>query len=158
MGRATPALCRTGIADLLDSCGWGPGFHKTRPRSTGGSGPAVEDVGKPGRGAKDREWFSNHPDFNSRVLENRRLCEVVVDVELASLFHFSCLNYGDYCLFIYLISLFLLPVARHQGCGGITDQTMWVGYPEFHPEEGRCGSRERFFFESREVDRFSTHG
>ncbi len=138
-GVGPSALCRTGVADLLDSCGRRPGFHKTRPGFTGCFGPVVEDVGKPGPDAKDREWFSNHPDFNSRVLENRRLYEVVVDVELGSLFHFSCLNYGDYYLFIYLISLFLLPVARHQGCGGVTDETTRHGYPDFIPE--RVGAR-----------------
>jgi hypothetical protein len=30
---------------------------------------------------------------------------------LEQLFHFSCLNYGDYCLCFYIYFYFLLPVA-----------------------------------------------
>src|SRR5947209_10218115 len=100
-------LCTTRCGDGLYSCGCGPAFHKYPPRFTGVIGAAVEDVGKSGSGRPQTGEFSNHPDLHNRVLENRAVDQLFEEQELPLLFHFSCENYGGYCLCSNLLPTFL---------------------------------------------------
>src|SRR5215469_12034488 len=93
-------LCRTGHENGLYSCWSGPSFHKLRAQFTGPPGLPVQDVGKRGHEVVSSDGFSIPPDLHSPVLENAAADEPLHYEEVHLLFHFSCLNYGDYGLCI----------------------------------------------------------
>lgn len=100
-------LCRTGLQNGLYPRGLEPPFHKTRAQSTGFLRLPVQDVGKPGREITRPAGFSIHPDLHSQVLENKAGTQPLLHEGVHLLFHFSCANYGGYCLCFYLIRFFL---------------------------------------------------
>jgi hypothetical protein len=55
--------------------------------------------------------FSKSPHLHSSVLENLNLAQASRIKPLHPSFHFSSVNYGYYCLFLYSSILFLVPVA-----------------------------------------------
>src|ERR1700686_1758773 len=105
----TELLCTTTVGNPLYWRGPGHFFHRTRSQSTRVLSLAVQDVGKTGTNNVPEGAFSNHPDLHSRVLENRAVNQAVHPEGVHLLFHFSSDNYGDYCLCIYLLLLFLPP-------------------------------------------------
>jgi hypothetical protein len=64
----------------------------------------VGSVGKKGRVFEEEAGFSNTPEFHNRDLEIRAGCQAPPAVALRGDFHFSCLNYGYYCLFFNYFS------------------------------------------------------
>jgi len=60
-------------------------------------------VGNTGQHSGVSIEFSIHPDLHNRDLENLPADQPSQPEGVPLLFHFSCLNYGDYCLFIYLL-------------------------------------------------------
>lgn len=108
---AEPALCMNGAANRLDSCTRGRGFHKRRLRFTAYFAAHVQDVESPGRVEGDSGTFSKCPDLHSLILENWTPVEGAGHEGVEMLFHFSCRNYGGYCLCFYLLSESLTPVA-----------------------------------------------
>jgi hypothetical protein len=72
----------------------------------------VQRVGKQGGLGIDASDFCKFPDLQRPVLEKRTGGQVAFRTGLEQLFHFSCLNYGDYCLCFYIYFYFLLPVAQ----------------------------------------------
>jgi hypothetical protein len=61
-------------------------------------------VGKQGQAARVAGEFSKHPELHRRVLEKKARDQIFPGKGLLPLFHFSCLNYGDYCLCFYLLT------------------------------------------------------
>jgi len=109
MGMATravdlPPLCMQGAFNRLDSCGWKRAFHTKRRGFTGVFASPVQDVGKQGQAARVADAFSKHPELHSRVLEKEAGDQIYPGKGLLLLFHFSCLNDGDYCLCSYLLT------------------------------------------------------
>ena len=70
----------------------------------------MQGVGKEGGLGIDTSDFCKFPDLQRPVLEKRAGCQMVFQARLEQLFHFSCLNYGDYCLCFYIY--FLFPTTR----------------------------------------------
>jgi len=75
----------------------------------------VQEVGKQGGFAIDTVGFCKFPDLQRLVLEKRTEDQMTFQTGLEQLFHFSCLNYGDYCLCFYIYFYFLLPVTPGSG-------------------------------------------
>jgi hypothetical protein len=59
-------------------------------------------VGKSGGLGIDSVGFSKFPDLQRPVLEKQAGEQMTFRFGLEQLFHFSCLNYGDYCLCFYI--------------------------------------------------------
>jgi hypothetical protein len=100
------SLWKAGIQDGLDWCGPGRAFHIRPRRFTGVSGGVVQRVGKLGGLSIDIPWFCKFPDLQRPVLEKGTGDQIAFPAGLEQLFHFSCLNYGDYCLCFYIYLLF----------------------------------------------------
>jgi hypothetical protein len=58
----------------------------------------VEDVGKMGQVVRVAGQISNLPVLHRQVLEKLARGQAAPCHALRKLFHFSCLNYGGYCL------------------------------------------------------------
>ena len=108
-------LCNSGPLQPVALRGVGPGFHTNLKLCTGVFKPPVGDVGNwcPLQGPYTR--LSKHPEFHSPVLENWPHPQISPHQYLRKVFHFSCHNYGDYCLFFYIPIFFHTSVAppRH---------------------------------------------
>jgi hypothetical protein len=57
-------------------------------------------VGKRGRLSMNDGLISNNPELHSHVLENSAGFQLAGPQPVRFDFHFSCLNYGYYCLFL----------------------------------------------------------
>ena len=104
--RFTPPLWKTCRLQPLGPCDLAPSFHKSYPLSTSLLGRPVGDVGKTGLHASLSAMISKSPELHRRDLKNLSAHQVPTSQQLRRNFHFSCHNYGYYCLFIYLILLF----------------------------------------------------
>ena len=71
----------------------------------------MQEVGKQGDFAIDTVGFCKFPDLQRPVLEKQTEDQMTFQTGLEQLFHFYCLNYGDYCLCFHIYFYFLLPVA-----------------------------------------------
>jgi hypothetical protein len=125
------SLWKAGIQDGLDGCGPGRAFHKGPRRFTGVFGGPVQRVGKLGGLSIDIPCFCKFPDLQRPVLGKGTGDQIAFPAELEQLFHFSCLNYGDYCFVFIFNFYFLLPVAGNER-GGPNPPHAW-------PFQGRPG-------------------
>ena len=101
------SLCRTRLPQSLILCEFGRSFHINHPLYTGFFRLPVGDVGNWGLPASLRSLFSKTPELHSQDLENWPSPQVNAPQSLRKDFHFSCLNYGCYLLFLYLSTLFV---------------------------------------------------
>jgi len=113
----TPALCNQGSLKPLAPRGFGLAFHTNLKLCTGVFRQPVGDVGNWGPLANPSAQLSKHPQIHSPVLENPSHPQPHSLQSHRKVFHFSCHNYGGYCLFFYLStpfhpypSLFLKPL------------------------------------------------
>jgi hypothetical protein len=97
-------LWMTGLRESLDSCGYGRALHTIQQVCTGRIAMPVGDVGNRGRVIEAISGFCKTPDTHNRDLENRAGCQPQSVEGLRRDFHFSCVNYGYYCLFFYSFS------------------------------------------------------
>jgi len=81
-------------------------FHINCKLCTGAFSIPVGDVGNWCPHPPPSTYLSNHPELHSPVLENPPPSQISSLQSLRKLFHFSCHNYGGYCLFFYLPILF----------------------------------------------------
>jgi hypothetical protein len=100
-------LWRTWMREPLVPCGDGHGFHTSKPLCTGVCAVPVGDVGSWEPKAGARRLISKSPELHSHNLENSLLAQIALSKPLRRDFHFSCLTYGDYCLF--LLSIYSFP-------------------------------------------------
>jgi hypothetical protein len=81
----------------------GHAFHINQSLCTAIFAPPVEVVGNRGCSTPIPTLFSNSPQFHNRDLENSPACQPYLFQPFQQHFHFSCLNDGYYCLFLYLL-------------------------------------------------------
>ena len=96
----TTLLWSTRAAQTLVPCVDGRSFHINHQLSTGLFRLPVNVVGNWGGVKVGGVLFSKTPEMHRHDLENRSSGQVTARQSLRNDFHFSCLNYGDYCLFI----------------------------------------------------------
>jgi hypothetical protein len=89
-----------GPREVLDWRGDERTFHIPHPLCTGLFSHPVGMVGKQGRLPMIAVLISNNPELHSRVLENRAEAQLAGTKSVRFDFHFSCMNYGYYCLFL----------------------------------------------------------
>jgi hypothetical protein len=120
--RMNPPLWRTRLREPLVPYGDGHGFHKSNPLCTGLCELPVGDVGNrvPAVGAGCS--ISKSPELHRQDLENPAPAQVVMAQPLRTDFHFSCCNYGNYCLF--LLSNYSFPTPPSHSTAGSEERAV----------------------------------
>jgi hypothetical protein len=104
--------------------------------------------------------FSKSPELHSQDLENLHPSQTRSNREDGQPFHFSCVNYGYYCLFYYFLFLFLLP--RRTLCSRKEERVVEVTESRSYPPNPSAIERHRRiqrcapFFHVQQNDKVNT--
>ena len=142
-------LWRTRLREPLVPCGDGHSFHTSDPLCTGVDELPVGDVGNRGSTAGRRYRISKSPELHRQDLENPAPAQVVMVKPLPKDFHFSCYNYGDYCLF--LLSNYSFPTPPSHCTAGSVER-------EAEPHKTAASIFKRTHRPATESSRFRTSG